>query len=528
MKATSHPYLLQLLQKHRKLLLKIQKAKLIGSFYTNSEKRQRHLLQLLQRYKIRLDGLIHAKVAFSSLSLGLMAIAGSPANAQSFTFNPIEAPFGLTDIGLFSAPTFVDIDGDGDFDSFVGESNGTTKFFQNTGSFTDPAFSLSVATTPYGITDVGNFSAPTFIDIDSDGDFDVFIGNIDGEISFFENIGTKNAPSFSLSTSAAPFGLSDIGDYASPTFADIDGDGDFDAFVGKNDGNIYFFENTGSINTPAFAAPITNSPFGLADVGVIATPSFIDIDHDGDLDAFIGSNNGKTKFFLNVGNSSSPLFSPSSDNTPYGLSANGSQARPTFVDIDGDGDLDAFIGEFQGNINFFAGTNGTANLINNGQLGLTDIGYNSAPTFVDIDGDGDFDAFVGEEDGNINFFENTGSSFAPAFSLSATTLPFGLSDVGVNATPTFVDIDGDGDFDAFVGEEDGNINFFLNGGSSNAANFYLSVTSPTSFGLSDVGDDSTPTFVDIDGDGDFDAFVGEKDGNISFFCKLWIFYRTCF
>ncbi len=455
MKATSHPYLLQLLQKHRKLLLKIQKAKLIGSFYTNSEKRQRHLLQLLQRYKIRLDGLIHANVAFSSLSLGLMAIAGSPANAQSFTFNPIEAPFGLTDIGLFSAPTFVDIDGDGDFDSFVGESNGTTKFFQNTGSFTDPAFSLSVATTPYGITDVGNFSAPTFIDIDGDGDFDVFVGNIDGEISFFENIGTKNVPVFNSSTSASPFGLSDIGDYASPTFADIDGDGDFDAFIGTSLGTTHFFLNTGSINMPAFAAPITNSPFGLADVGVIATPSFIDIDHDGDLDAFIGSNNGKTKFFLNVGNSSSPLFSPSSDNTPFGLSANGSQARPTFVDIDGDGDLDAFIGEFQGNINFFAGTDGAAQFYRNDTLGLTDVGHHSTPTFVDIDGDGDFDAFVGESTGNINFFENSGSSSSSElnFTRSTSSAPLGLSDIGSNSAPTFVDIDGDGDFDAFVGEK---------------------------------------------------------------------------
>ena len=37
------------------------------------------------------------------------------------------------------------------------------------------------------------------------------------------------------------------------------------------------------------------------------------------------------------------------------------------------------------------------------------------------------------------------------------------------------------------------------------------------FGLSNVGRDASPTFVDIDGDGDLDAFVGELYGNTLFF-----------
>ena len=41
-----------------------------------------------------------------------------------------------------------------------------------------------------------------------------------------------------------PFGLTDVGSYSSPVFVDIDGDGDLDAFIGERFGGIRYFENT--------------------------------------------------------------------------------------------------------------------------------------------------------------------------------------------------------------------------------------------------------------------------------------------
>ena len=94
----------------------------------------------------------------------------------------------------------------------------------------------------------------------------------------------------------APFGLADAGTFASPAFADLDGDGDLDGLIGEDDGNTVFFENTGTASAPAFAAA-TRNPFGLAKVVDAASPAFADV--DGDLDAFVGNEAGRTLFFRN-------------------------------------------------------------------------------------------------------------------------------------------------------------------------------------------------------------------------------------
>ncbi len=48
---------------------------------------------------------------------------------------------------------------------------------------------------------------------------------------------------FASAQDASAFGLTDLARYSAPTFADLDGDGDLDALVGEKDGNLLFFEN---------------------------------------------------------------------------------------------------------------------------------------------------------------------------------------------------------------------------------------------------------------------------------------------
>jgi hypothetical protein len=139
-------------------------------------------------------------------------------------------------------------------------------------------------------TNLGRYAKPAFADIDNDGDFDVFVGEYYGTISFFENTGTTSEPVFEERTGAAnPFDGVDVGDYSAPALVDIDNDGDFDAFVGEAYGTISFFENTGSASAPAFTEQTGGAnPFNTVDVGYYSTPAFVDIDDDGDFDAFMG------------------------------------------------------------------------------------------------------------------------------------------------------------------------------------------------------------------------------------------------
>lgn len=82
-------------------------------------------------------------------------------NGASEEFDPVSTAisnlkFGPNDNRL----AFEDIDLDGDFDLFVGENDGQLKFYQNIGDVSNPDFAL--VTTFFDSIDVGNLAAPGF------------------------------------------------------------------------------------------------------------------------------------------------------------------------------------------------------------------------------------------------------------------------------------------------------------------------------------------------------------------------------
>ena len=255
---------------------------------------------------------------------------------------------------------------------------------------------------------------------------------------------------------------------SAPTFADLDGDGDQDAMIGNRTyGLLLYYLNTGSALSPAFTLRSgTSNPFNGLDVEYFSTPSLADLDGDGDLDLFSGELYGTIKYFENTGNTTSPAFIQRIGTwNPFPAFSVGWNSTPSFANLDGDGDLDAFIGEFEGVINYIKNSgNATSPALYPSSLNpFTDVvvGNYSAPTFADLDGDGDLDAFTGEGDGIINYLENTGSATSPAFSLREGSLnPLNGKDVGSSSTPSFVDVDGDGDLDLFSGELNGTIKYF--------------------------------------------------------------------
>jgi uncharacterized protein (DUF2141 family) len=219
---------------------------------------------------------------------------------------PTPNPFGLAPAaGSYSAPSVADLDGDGDLDVLGGESDGGFAYYENTaGAGAPPTFAAAV-TDPFGLADVGYRNAPSVADLDGDGDLDVLSGEHFGSFLYFENTAGAGATPAFVGPVTNPFGLADIGSYSAPSVADLDGDGDLDVLAAQGSysyggATFSYFENTaGPGAPPVFAAPVTN-PFGLGDAGSYNVPSVADLDGDGDLDVLSGEQYGGFLYFENT------------------------------------------------------------------------------------------------------------------------------------------------------------------------------------------------------------------------------------
>jgi len=420
---------------------------------------------------------------------------------------------------------FVDIDGDGDKDIFVGQNNGEIAFFENQGTRKVPKFEL--ITQQYkaifeikkagrkikirNVINVGGRSAPTFIDIDYDGDFDLFIGSVDGRIWYFENQGNNLIPVFKLITSK--YAGIQIGKNSVPLFADINLQRKFDLIVGTVKGEVWLYINDGTRKKAHFN---TKAVRQIAQLGLEthASPGLFDWDEDGDLDLLVGQKNGTLSLFMNEGT----VFSPKWQFTEQAflLIDIGGESSPHFVDIDGDNDPDLVIGSANPTVFLFDNRiregkrtmwNLTTNLFNFHKLVVT--GDRGSITAGDIDGDGDLDLVVGEKNGNLNYYVNNGSAKEPNWILKSEELMFitGMQ----NSAPAFGDMDGDGDLDLLVGEKQGQIAFIENIGTPKKPVWNLK---SKSFFQIDVGSNSVPRLFDIENDGDLDLLIGNFAGRV--------------
>ena len=178
-----------------------------------------------------------------------------------------------------------------------------------------------------------------------------------------------------------------------------------DAFIGFSSGYTAFYSNTGTAKNPVFTSFGLNV-FGITNVGFASPrPALADYDGDGDLDLFIGDDDGKTRLFENFGNAASPFFELQLLAAPD----IGDQAAPVFADLDADGDADEYIGGLSGALWVSRNTGSVASPV----LGADPVvlfsdtaASNSAPAFADLDHDGDLDVFSGGASGYLVTYQN--------------------------------------------------------------------------------------------------------------------------
>ena len=322
-----------------------------------------------------------------------------------------------------SAPAFCDIDKDGDEDLFVGDAQGTISFYRNTGTKRRPVWDDAgkLRDIERNLIDVSQFSTPAFSDIDRDGDQDLIIGNTHGYLAYYKNDSRDGQMIWRLVSNR--YLSVDVGDLSAPVFVDIDADGEEDMFTGTSTRRIYFYKKMARSAKPEFS--LITTYFDSIEVQRVTAPAFADIDGDGDLDLCIGQAEGDLTFFINHGSKKEWKFERADREFDLQTIDVGFQCAPALADIDGDGDLDLTLGNSKGDLTFYknVGSRQRARwrLVKNYFKNI-ELREWSTPVFVDIDVDSDLDFFSGSKLGKIFSFQNKGTEPNPCGKKSTTHL----------------------------------------------------------------------------------------------------------
>jgi pyruvate/2-oxoacid:ferredoxin oxidoreductase beta subunit len=390
----------------------------------------------------------------------------------------------------YATPLFVDVDGDGKKDVILagsipyGGSGGTSQVFRNTSSSGAISFASGV-----NLANASSFHTPLFVDVDGDGKNDVILGGDSGTSRVYRNTSTSGTISF-----ATGVNLSAPSNFSSPLFVDVDGDGKNDVILSGTSGTSYVYRNTSTSGTISFATGVN-----LPGASPQSTPLFVDVDGDGKNDVMLPDIDGIPRVFRNTSTSGTISFATGVNFAgPYMNYTN-----PLFLDADGDGKNDFILGGNSGTSRVYRNTSTSGTISFATGVSLVGVSYNtSTPLFVDVDGDGKKDVILGGIGGTSSVYRNTSTSgtisFATGVNLSTTE--------NFNSTPLFVDVDGDGKKDVILGGYGGTSRVFRNTSISGAISF------TTGISLATPDNQSTPLFVDVDGDGKNDVILGGRSG----------------
>ena len=392
-----------------------------------------------------------------------------------------------------------DLDGDGDLDAWVANS-GTSSFIPNSvwinqggvqggtpGIFTDSGQAL-------GSSSSLNVALG---DLDGDGDLDAWVANRFNQpnrVWINDGFGNFTAPIFLGVGNSSSYGVA---------LGDLDGDGDLDAWVANSNQPNRVWLNDGLGIFIDSGQNLGNSQSWSVALG--------DLDGDGDLDAWVANGSDPNRMWINDG----------LGNYTFGQVLGSSNSIPAALgDLDGDGDLDVWSLNTVF-INQGGAQGGTTGIFtDSGQA----LGYftSHGVALGDLDGDGDLDAYVANGiAGNYNHvWINQGGmqcGINGAFTDSGQQLGYGGS-----TAVALGDLDGDGDLDAWIANwgystEPAANRVWINQGGAQGGTPSIFTDNGQSLGSLGVARSNDVALGDLDGDGDLDAWVANDQGS-----QLWI------
>jgi imidazolonepropionase-like amidohydrolase len=341
-----------------------------------------------------------------------------------------------------------DFDGDGDPDLYVGFNGSPNRFYRNDrGTLTDVAAEA-------GVSDARSTRSAAWADYDGDGDPDLMLGFGPGPSSVLK-LYRNTAGRFADVTAEA--GLSkDSAGVRQFSWIDVDADGDLDLFIALRDKPNALYRNDGGRFTDVAAS------IGLADPRRSVGAVWLDYDRDGDLDLYVANQDGDANGlfrndngrFTDVAAAAGAEWGGRAPREP----TNGT-VRPCAADVNNDGWFDLFAANYGRNgllINQRDGTFRDASA----EWGVNQDARFDACAFSDFDHDGRIDLYVnGTITGGISYrdilYRNTGSRFIEVTPDSVAALQ---ADHGVQ----WLDIDGDGDEDlALTGQRPDGMHYVL-------------------------------------------------------------------
>ncbi|MEO1838279.1 MAG: VCBS repeat-containing protein, partial [Candidatus Lambdaproteobacteria bacterium] len=213
----------------------------------------------------------------------------------------------ILDVGNNAAPEFVDIDNDGDFDLLIGSKDGHIFHYENRGNKLSPRFFRK--TPIYMGLKFGGNSVPRLADVNGDRTYDLLVGTGSGKIHIFFNSGMAQEAVFCQAFKVSdppdkrckfqPELVADIAPQANavPELVDWDQDNDLDLVVGKSNGKINYYLNTGNNFAPLWS--LKSRHFQFIDGGGSVAPTFHDLNQDGFPELFLGTSSSKIIYYEN-------------------------------------------------------------------------------------------------------------------------------------------------------------------------------------------------------------------------------------